>query len=80
MTSAIDAIDKMAERFLSAGMSAQAEFEVQNMLIVGRLIALSALERRESRGVHYRTDYRSEDAKWLRRLSRNIAEEESILA
>jgi L-aspartate oxidase len=31
-------------------------YEAQNMLAVARLIAASALARRESRGAHYRTD------------------------
>lgn len=51
--------------------------EMQNMLIVGKLIAQSALERHESRGVHFRTDFPVEDPAWLRHLSRNIAEETS---
>lgn len=34
-----------------------ASFELQSMKMLGRLIAESALERRESRGAHFRTDY-----------------------
>lgn len=50
-------------------------FEVQNMITVAKLVAKSALEREESRGVHFREDYPSEDPRWLRRIDRNIAEE-----
>jgi len=32
-------------------------WETQNMLTVGRLIAMAALARRESRGVHFRADF-----------------------
>jgi L-aspartate oxidase len=32
-------------------------WELQNMLLVARLMIASATERRESRGVHYRSDY-----------------------
>ena len=36
-------------------------------LVAARLIAASALERRESRGAHYRTDYPAHnDAKFLK--------------
>ncbi len=34
-----------------------AGWELQNMLLVARLMIASATERRESRGVHYRSDY-----------------------
>ncbi len=33
------------------------DFELQNMLLVAKLITKSALNRKESRGAHYRTDY-----------------------
>ncbi|MCK6484750.1 MAG: L-aspartate oxidase [Phycisphaerae bacterium] len=36
-------------------------WETQNMLTVARCIALSALTRKESRGVHYRSDYPTAD-------------------
>ncbi len=50
-------------------------FEAQNMIEVAKLVAKSALEREESRGVHFREDYPAEDPRWLRRIERNIAEE-----
>ena len=36
-------------------------WELQNMLIVSRLIVVSARKRKESRGVHHRTDYPTTD-------------------
>jgi L-aspartate oxidase len=39
-----------------------------NLLAVGRLIAAAALQRRESRGSHYRLDYPLADPAWRRRL------------
>ena len=33
------------------------EYELRNMLIVGKIITKCALQRKESRGAHYRTDY-----------------------
>jgi L-aspartate oxidase len=42
-------------------------WRLQNMLQVGLLVTTCALERRESRGVHYRTDYPERDDKnWKR--------------
>lgn len=38
-----------------------AGWELQNMLLVARLMIASALARRESRGVHYRSDYPEPD-------------------
>lgn len=37
--------------------ASKSEYELRNMLIVSSLIADSALNRRESRGAHYRLDY-----------------------
>ncbi len=44
-------------------------WELQNMLIVARLIVQAALDRTESRGVHLRTDFPQEDdSHWLRHI------------
>jgi L-aspartate oxidase len=44
--------------------------EVQNMLIVSKLIAQAALDRTESRGSHFRSDYpERNDTDWQRRLT-----------
>ena len=37
------------------------EYELRNMLITSKLVAKSALQRKESRGAHYRTDYLQTD-------------------
>jgi L-aspartate oxidase len=51
----LDVLDKD----LGEGLS-----EEKNIVTVGKLIARSALIRRESRGVHYRTDYTESDPRW----------------
>lgn len=45
-------------------------WELVNMLTVAHLVALAALQREESRGVHFRSDFpKRDDANWARRLS-----------
>jgi L-aspartate oxidase len=46
-----------------------AGWELQNMMLVGRVMAAAALARRESRGVHLRSDYPKTDAS----LAKHIA-------
>ena len=42
--------------------------EEKNMVTVGRLIALSAFYRQESRGVHFRTDFPETDSRWNKHI------------
>ncbi|MCL6445911.1 MAG: hypothetical protein K6T83_21120 [Alicyclobacillus sp.] len=43
--------------------------ELANLVTVATLVARSALERRESRGAHYRTDYPARnDGEWRRHI------------
>ena len=39
------------------------EYVLRNMIITSKLIIKSALQRKESRGAHYRTDYLQTDKK-----------------
>jgi L-aspartate oxidase len=43
-------------------------WELQNMLTVARLICMSARQREESRGVHYRLDFREPSPSWQRHI------------
>lgn len=44
-------------------------WELQNMLIVSRLIVVSARKRKESRGVHHRTDYpKTDNTHWKKHI------------
>jgi L-aspartate oxidase len=55
---------------LAQAFVAQNGWELQNLLTVARLMIWAALERKESRGVHYRSDYSDrDDARWQRHLT-----------
>ncbi len=43
-------------------------WQLQNMLTVTRLIVMSARQREESRGVHYRTDFPADSDRWRRHI------------
>ncbi len=48
------------------------DFEIQNIAQLSKLIIESALERKESRGAHYRSDYPyRDDEKWKRNIVRS---------
>jgi len=50
--------------------------ELQNMLVVARIMIRAALLREETRGVHLRTDFpQADDANWRRHLSFRVGEE-----
>lgn len=45
------------------------DFELQNMLLLSKLVVESALEREESRGAHYRRDFpETNDVKWKKNI------------
>ena len=50
--------------------------ELQNLLFVGRLITTAAIERRESRGAHYREDCPEVDPLWRQRQFVSVDEGE----
>jgi len=46
-------------------------YELQNLLLVARLITEAALLREESRGAHFRTDWPEPSAEWETHISSN---------
>jgi L-aspartate oxidase len=45
------------------------DFELQNIVLLSRLVIESALERKESRGAHFRSDYeKTDDVNWKRHI------------
>jgi L-aspartate oxidase len=45
-----------------------AEHELNNMILLGGLMATAAIERRESRGGHCRSDFPDADPRWQRHI------------
>lgn len=58
LMNALEKIEALKEHFprIKKCLSKQ-EYEFKNMLTVAKLIVISALRRKESRGAHYRLDY-----------------------
>jgi L-aspartate oxidase len=55
---------------LARALHSRAGWELQNLLTVARAMIWSALQREESRGAHYRSDYpERDDARWQRHLT-----------
>ncbi|MGH9659373.1 MAG: fumarate reductase/succinate dehydrogenase flavoprotein subunit [Bryobacteraceae bacterium] len=69
MAEALQTIEDLATRARSISVSGHREYnsgwhtaiDVDNLLVISRAIALSALERKESRGGHFRDDYPAKD-------------------
>jgi L-aspartate oxidase len=77
---AVDVLNFWGRYVMDKALETPAEWEVQNMLTTGMLIARSALARDESRGVHFRTDYpRADDRRWRRNILVRRGESELML-
>ena len=60
LITAVEKINELRARFPRTDKCLdKSEYELKNMLTVAKLVAHSALRRRESRGAHYRLDYLS---------------------
>jgi L-aspartate oxidase len=57
LTNAKMSIEKLSEQIEDSIYQTKEGYELRNMFIVAKLIINSALNRKESRGAHYRTDY-----------------------
>jgi len=71
MLLALDGIQKLKERSKHVGVSGNREYnpgwhtaiDLSNLLTVSEMVAKAALQRKESRGAHFRDDYPAKDDK-----------------
>ena len=72
MQQAIEKIDGLRARAAKAGITGNIEYntgwhtalDLDNMLVISEMIAMAAIERKESRGGHFRDDYPDKSAEW----------------
>ena len=77
ITSAIDRITEYKKLLKGAKNESLNDYELQNIALLSRLVIESALEREESRGAHYRTDFnRTDDENWKRHIVKQWRVEE----
>ena len=70
LTEALDSINHWARYVLPRQFGDPAGWELQNMLCVSRLMLTAALERQETRGAHFRTDFsETDDVHWHRHIT-----------
>lgn len=74
--SALTTIDSLSTTADSFGAQTENELislmSVKNMLLTARMIALASLEREESRGVFYRSDYPQKNSAWEKSIVLNM--------
>ena len=76
LEAALPALDALAERAARASGAGAPSFnarwnealDLANLIETARMVAASALLRRESRGAHYRADFPASDPAWLRNI------------
>ena len=70
MQDALTSIDRWCHYVLPRQFTTPQGWELQNMLLVSRIVIEAALQREESRGVHLRMDFPiSDDDQWQRHLT-----------
>lgn len=69
LAEALDLVEGWCRYVLPRQFAAPEGWQLQNMLEVARLMIRSALERQETRGVHFRADFPEADPRWKNHLS-----------
>ncbi|MEQ8789651.1 MAG: L-aspartate oxidase [Pirellulaceae bacterium] len=69
LADAAETIDHWRRYVLDHQFDDEPGWELQNMLVVARLMVDAARQREESRGVHMRTDFPDADPRWVRHIT-----------
>ena len=78
VTTALRQLDFWANYVCRRNLTESEGWELQNMMLVGRVMATAALARRESRGVHARSDYPDTDPGATDHISMLCDSEDSV--
>jgi L-aspartate oxidase len=79
LAEALDSVDQWRRYVLARQFDSADGWELQNMLVLARVMIEAALLREESRGVHLRTDYPLlDDARWNKHLWFERREQEPL--
>lgn len=69
LTKALDRVNTYELKIEDMKNETLADFELQNVQLLSKLVVESALEREESRGAHFRSDFdRTDDEKWQKHI------------
>jgi succinate dehydrogenase / fumarate reductase, flavoprotein subunit len=72
MRQAMEKVTKLRDRAAKAGITGNRDYntgwhtalDLDNMLVISEMIAMAAIERKESRGGHFRDDYPGKSDEW----------------
>jgi L-aspartate oxidase len=76
---ALDAVEGWCRYVLPRQFADPSGWQLQNMLEVARLMIHAAIDRRETRGVHYRADHPATSAAWRRHIAWRRGRAEPVL-
>jgi len=83
MTKGLRELNEIKSKLLNVACSNYSEiiyfFEARNLVYTGEAVLLSSLQRKESRGAHYRTDYPKEDRIWERNIYVKINDNDDLV-
>lgn len=74
MQQALEKVEQLRKRAVKAGITGNIEYnngwhtalDLENMLSISEMIALAGIERKESRGGHFRDDYPNKSDEWAK--------------
>lgn len=72
-------IDRYYEQFENMENEGMNDYELQNIALLSKLVIESALEREESRGAHYRSDFSNiDDERWRRNIIKHRQQNDNV--
>lgn len=73
LSEALDRVKGYSGKIADMKNETMLDFELQNITLLSGLVIESALEREESRGAHYRTDFeKTDDERWKKHIVKKI--------